>query len=50
MKKKISYWKRLMFFWFNKCPNCGAKITTCWYSFANMKMKYKCVNCGNEYI
>ena len=50
MASKISFIKRLRFSLFQKCPNCGATITTSWYSFLNMKYKYQCDNCKKEYV
>ena len=46
----IPWHKRLLFLLLRKCPNCGAKITQSRYSFLDMKFRYKCDNCGAEYV
>ena len=49
MGKKISFWKQLMWHWFHKCPNCGAKVTTCWNSFTDYgKYRYEQVRKQKE--
>lgn len=39
MDKKITFWKQLMWHWFHICPNCGAKVTTCWNSFTDYEKR-----------
>lgn len=50
MQSKISFIKRLQFALFCKCPNCGATITESWYSFLDMRYRYRCGKCHNEYV
>ena len=50
MATKIPFIKRLRFSLFHKCPNCGAIITTSWYSFIDMRNRYRCDSCKKEYV
>ena len=48
-KGKLGIIKKIKLNWFGICPECGAKITSSWYSFLDMKYVCKCDNCGSIY-
>ncbi len=48
-KNRLGLIKWIKLNWFGICPECGAKITSSWYSFLDMKEVCKCNACGTMY-